>query len=87
VSRKIKGSGKIFPLPCYPLDIIKARAGPRGSVPDLSGVSQGGRSMPKKALWLIIIFTLLFILGINTGDLDYLLNLGSTICLSCIGVG
>ncbi len=43
--------------------------------------------MPKKALWLIIIFTFLFILGINTGDLEYLLNLGNTICLSCIGVG
>ena len=43
--------------------------------------------MPKTAVWLIIIFTLLFILGINTGDLDYLLNLGNTICLSCIGVG
>jgi hypothetical protein len=43
--------------------------------------------MPKKAVWLIIFFTLLFILGINTGDLGYLLNLGSTICLSCIGVG
>jgi hypothetical protein len=44
-------------------------------------------AMPKKALILIIIFTLLFLLGINTGDLDYLLNLGNTICLSCIGVG
>jgi hypothetical protein len=43
--------------------------------------------MPKKALILIIIFTLLFLLGVNTGDLDYLLNLGNTICLSCIGVG
>jgi len=43
--------------------------------------------MPKKALWLIIIFTLLFIIGVNLGDLDYLLNLGSTVCLSCIGVG
>ncbi len=43
--------------------------------------------MSRKALWLIIIFTALFILGINTGDLDYLLNLGNTICLSCIGVG
>jgi hypothetical protein len=43
--------------------------------------------MPKKALLLIIIFTLLFLLGINTGDLDFLLNLGNTICLSCIGVG
>jgi hypothetical protein len=35
--------------------------------------------MPKKAIWLVIIFTALFILGINTGDLDYLMNLGSTI--------
>ncbi len=43
--------------------------------------------MPRKAILLIILFTLLFILGINTGDLDYLLNLGNTICLSCIGVG
>jgi hypothetical protein len=43
--------------------------------------------MPKKALWLIILFTLLFVLGINTGDLEYLLNLGNTICLPCIGVG
>ncbi len=43
--------------------------------------------MPRKAILLIILFTLLFILGINTGDLEYLLNLGNTICLSCIGVG
>lgn len=43
--------------------------------------------MPKKAVWLIIIFTALFILGINIGELNYLLNLGNTICLSCIGVG
>jgi hypothetical protein len=43
--------------------------------------------VPKSAFWLIILFTALFILGINTGDLDYLLNLGNTICLSCIGVG
>ena len=35
----------------------------------------------------IIIFTLLFILGINSGELNFLLNLGNTICLSCIGVG
>jgi hypothetical protein len=35
--------------------------------------------MPKKAVWLIIIFTLLFILGINTGELDFLNNLGNTI--------
>jgi hypothetical protein len=35
--------------------------------------------MPKKALWLIIIFTILFILGINIGELEYLMNLGNTI--------
>jgi len=35
--------------------------------------------MPKKVVWLIILFTFLFILGINTGDLEYLLNLGNTI--------
>ena len=49
--------------------------------------ASAGGLMPKKAVWLIIIFTLLFILGINTGDLEYLNNLGNTICLSCIGVG
>jgi len=52
----------------------------------MSAAAAGGQ-MPKKAVWLIIIFTLLFILGINTGDLEYLNNLGNTICLSCIGVG
>jgi hypothetical protein len=39
----------------------------------------GGSFMPKKALWLIIIFTILFILGINIGELEYLMNLGNTI--------
>jgi len=43
--------------------------------------------MPKQALWLIIFFTLLFLLGVNTGELEFLNNLGNTICLSCIGVG
>jgi len=33
----------------------------------------------KKALWLIIIFTILFIIGVNTGELVYLMNLGNTI--------
>jgi hypothetical protein len=35
----------------------------------------------------MIIFTLLFILGINSGELNFLQNLGNTICLNCIGVG
>jgi hypothetical protein len=35
--------------------------------------------MPKVALWLIIIFTVLFIIGVNSGEVAYLLNLGSTI--------
>jgi hypothetical protein len=42
--------------------------------------------MPKKILWFIMLFTVFFIIGVNSGDLNYLLNLGSTICLSCIGV-
>lgn len=35
--------------------------------------------MDKRVLWLIIIFTLLFIIGVNTGELGYLMNLGNTI--------
>jgi|WetSurMetagenome_2_1015567.scaffolds.fasta_scaffold201115_2 hypothetical protein len=55
---------------------------------DLSGSFSCGRlSMPKKSLWLIILFTAFFIIGVNLGDITYLLNLGTTICLSCIGVG
>jgi len=43
--------------------------------------------MSRKAIWLLILFTLLFLIGVNTGDLEYLMNLGNTICLACIGVG
>lgn len=43
--------------------------------------------MPRKAIVLIIIFSILFLLGVNTGDIEYLMNLGNTICLACIGVG
>jgi len=39
------------------------------------------------AVFLLIIFTVLFLIGVNIGDLDFLWNLGKTICLSCIGVG
>jgi hypothetical protein len=35
--------------------------------------------MPKKAVWLIIIFTLLFIWGINSGELAFLQHLGNTL--------
>ena len=35
--------------------------------------------MPKKAVWLIIIFTLLFIWGINSGELAFLQNAGNTL--------
>ena len=34
--------------------------------------------MSKKVVWLIIIFTILFIIGVNAGELGYLLNLGHT---------
>ncbi len=43
--------------------------------------------MPEKVLWLIIFFTAFFIIGVNRGDPAYLPNVGSTIGLSCIGVG
>jgi len=43
--------------------------------------------MSKTAIWLVLLFTVLYILGINTGDLESVMNLGNTICLSCIGVG
>ena len=43
--------------------------------------------MPKKIMWLIIVCTMLFIIGVNNGDLTYLMNLGSAICLACVGVG
>ena len=43
--------------------------------------------MPTKVVWLIILFTVFFIVGVNTGELTYVLNVGTTICLSCIGVG
>ncbi len=35
--------------------------------------------MPKKAVWLIIFFTLLFIWGINSGELAFLQRLGNTL--------
>jgi hypothetical protein len=43
--------------------------------------------MPRKAIILLIIFSILFLIGVNTGDIEYLMNLGNTICLACIGVG
>ncbi len=43
--------------------------------------------MPKKFLGLIVLFTALFIVGLNTGELTFLTNVGTTICLACIGVG
>jgi len=40
---------------------------------------KGGGCMDKRVLWLVIIFTILFIIGVNTGELGYLMNLGNTI--------
>jgi hypothetical protein len=39
----------------------------------------GGGGMPKKVLWLIIIFTILFIIGANSGELGFLNNLANTV--------
>lgn len=41
--------------------------------------ASAGGQMPKTAVWLIIIFTVLFILGINIGELSFLNNLGNTL--------
>ena len=78
VARKSYPGGFFFPrLPSGDYNVggnVRNSRSPLGTL----AASAGGR-MPKTAVWLIIIFTLLFILGINTGDLDYLNNLGNTI--------
>lgn len=81
--------GKKFYPPFFALAIMLVKITIRADAASVKvqGEVAWEEIMPKKALWLIIIFTLLFILGINTGDLEYLMNLGNTICLSCIGVG
>lgn len=43
--------------------------------------------MPKLSIWLLILFVVLLIVGINTGEITTILNSGTSICLSCIGVG
>lgn len=43
--------------------------------------------MSKLSLWLLLIFVLLFLVGLNSGEIATILNTGNTICLSCIGVG
>ena len=43
--------------------------------------------MPKVTIWLLILFIGLLIFGLNTGEIANILNSGTSICLSCIGVG
>ena len=43
--------------------------------------------MPKLSIWLLILFVFLLIVGVNTGEIANILNSGTSICLSCIGVG
>jgi hypothetical protein len=63
------------------MDIILRRSNPgfRSTALLRRTEYRGGGCMDKKVLWLIIIFTILFILGVNTGELGYLMNLGNTI--------
>jgi len=52
------------------------------------GIEKGKDAMRNPwAIGLIIFFSLLFLIGVNIGELDFLYNVGRTICLSCIGVG
>ena len=63
------------------MDIIMIRS-KRGinPLPAQAGRDAGrGEPMPKKVLWLIIIFTILFVIGVNSGELGFLMNLGNTI--------
>ena len=43
--------------------------------------------MPRIVIWLLIIFSLLVVLGVNAGEILAIMQLGNTICLACIGVG
>ncbi len=43
--------------------------------------------MAKITIWFLIFFICLFLLGLNTGEIASILNSGTSICLSCIGVG
>jgi hypothetical protein len=43
--------------------------------------------MPKLTVWLLILFICLLIFGLNIGEIANILNSGTSICLSCIGVG
>jgi hypothetical protein len=40
---------------------------------------KGDMRMSKKIIWFIVIFTALFIIGVNLGEVPFLMNLGSTI--------
>ena len=72
-------SGVFFPGK-LPLDIIMIRRKP-GELAALSCERHqaGGGGMPKKVLWLIIIFTILCIIGANSGELGFLNNLANTV--------
>ncbi len=43
--------------------------------------------LPRIVLWLLILFALLFILGANAQEMKAIMDLGDTLCVSCIGVG
>jgi hypothetical protein len=36
-------------------------------------------AVSKTVFWLIIVFTIFFIIGVNTGEVSFLMNLGNTI--------
>jgi hypothetical protein len=72
------------------LRVLRANAHmpfPGSSSETYQGLSRGRLFMPNKVLWLITFFIVFFIAGVNTGELPFVHNVGTTICLSCIGVG
>ena len=40
-----------------------------------------------KSYFLLILFLILLVLGINAGEVEEVLEKGITLCLSCIGIG
>jgi hypothetical protein len=77
--RKYRPKGFFFPLSGPIIIIIEELRGEYSQPPPRTRAAAPGGDMPKTAIWLIIIFTLLFILGTNIGELNYLNQLGNTI--------
>ncbi len=60
---------------------------PAGRGPNRLKSRDRNLAVPRIVIWILIISALLFILGINANEIKAVMDLGNTLCLSCIGVG